>query len=275
MCSQVSNGRDTFRSAGEEHSLDGLALLQLHTHQYGNQQTQLSCSTWQHRSQERGYLELPCGKDIGARTAMNSICHAMMFKLQSGKRFENLPSSDVCRTCLLILLVIAVDGVFVLEQPALSWFEYFPRFREICSRLRIFRASWYMLHYGGPTPKRHHAYSNSRSILGLNRGKLRGWKKQLHGRNPVRHYRDRQGRKRWVGTKYLKATGPEPESSTYHTILRATQSSYNSFENNCSLRTYPAEFGAKIASMIDEVHQSKTTPRLEVPADVPWLEISV
>ena len=116
-----------------------------------------------------------------------------------------------CRTCLLLLMILAMDGVFVLEQPFLSWFECFPRFRSIWSRVRIVRGAFYMIHYGGPTPKRHWVYSNSRSVLGLNRGKLRGWKKNKSATAPVRHYRDAEGKKRYVGTKHLKGTGSGPE----------------------------------------------------------------
>ena len=82
------------------------------------------------------------------------------------------------RTCLIIMIVVSMGGVFILEQPALRFFEQFPRFVRIYQKLKIFRATWWMLHYGGPTPKRHYAYSNSRVVQRLSRGKLHGWKKR-------------------------------------------------------------------------------------------------
>ena len=75
-----------------------------------------------------------------------------------------------------------------------------------------------MLHYGGPTPKRHYAFSNCRHVANLNAGKLRGWarvKKALKQdgklQSLVDHYVDKQGKKRWKGNKSLRAS----ESGTH------------------------------------------------------------
>lgn len=70
-----------------------------------------------------------------------------------------------------------------------------------------------MLHYGGPTPKRHYAFSNSRWVAKLDLGKLRGWaqrKKVLKtigkGYDLVDHYVDAQGKKRWKGNRLLRSS---------------------------------------------------------------------
>ncbi|CAE7909693.1 unnamed protein product, partial [Symbiodinium necroappetens] len=120
------------------------------------------------------------------------------------------------RTCLLLMMVLALNGVFVLEQPALSWFEWFPRFRDLCKKWKIWRVSWYMLHYGAPTPKRHFAYSNSPCIRRFSRGKLRGWKKKVLPGAPksAHYYKDAKGKKCYVGTKFLKGTGSGTEFHT-------------------------------------------------------------
>ena len=136
---------------------------------------------------------------------------------------------DFGRTCLLLLIIISMGGVFVLEQPALSWFECFPRFRAICALVKIWRASWYMLHYGAPTPKRHFAYSNSRCVLKLSRGKLRGWRKNVSAKRPVRHYQDKHGKKRYVGTKFLTSTGWASELPASR-LLNQPASSQNSLQ---------------------------------------------
>ena len=77
------------------------------------------------------------------------------------------------RTCLLILLILALDRCFILEQPAQSFFQYYPRFRSLCAAVKIHKVVWYMLHYGAKTPKRHFAWSNSDIVCRLNRGRLR------------------------------------------------------------------------------------------------------
>ena len=97
-----------------------------------------------------------------------------------------------------------MNGVFILEQPAQSFFQYFPRFKALCDKVRIHKVAWYMLHYGSRTPKRHFAYSNSDCVLRLNRGKLRGWKRAVSG-HTVKHY-VKNSKKKYVGTKHLKTT---------------------------------------------------------------------
>ena len=70
-----------------------------------------------------------------------------------------------------------------------------------------------MLHYGGPSPKRHYMLSNSSAVGKLWRGKLKNWsetKKKLEsqGRSVkyVEKYIDKAGKKRWKGTKSLRSS---------------------------------------------------------------------
>ena len=70
-----------------------------------------------------------------------------------------------------------------------------------------FKVTWYMLHFGSKTPKPHVAFSNSRAILKLYRGKLRWWRKQCLSKQLVRKYMDGRGKKRYVGTARLTASG--------------------------------------------------------------------
>ena len=79
--------------------------------------------------------------------------------------------------------------------------------------IQVHKSSWYMLHYGGPTPKRHYAFSNSQWVAKLDLGKLRGWaqrKKVLKtigkGYDLVDHYIDAQGKKRWKGNRLLRSS---------------------------------------------------------------------
>ena len=64
-----------------------------------------------------------------------------------------------------------------------------------------------MGHYKSSTPKRHYAYSNSSSILKIDKGVLQGWKRS--GKNKVttaERYVDASGRKRYKGTSKLRGT---------------------------------------------------------------------
>ena len=62
-----------------------------------------------------------------------------------------------------------------------------------------------MCHYSAPTPKRHYAYGNSKTIRKIDKGILQGWKKKADHKT-VEHYVDKQGKRRWKGTKSLKST---------------------------------------------------------------------
>ena len=73
---------------------------------------------------------------------------------------------------------------------------------------------WWMAHYQSVTPKRHYMYANSSFYSLLDLGPLRKIKtakgrKQEPAKEKVvtvKHYRDKQGKKRWQGTDKLKGT---------------------------------------------------------------------
>ncbi|CAK9002232.1 unnamed protein product [Durusdinium trenchii] len=106
-----------------------------------------------------------------------------------------------------------------------------------------------MLHYGGKTPKRHYAFSNSRHVAKLNAGKLTGWAKRKRaleslgqGTKLVDKYVDSQGKARWKGNKELRGS-----------------------EN------YPAKFGCKLVELFDLMKAEKSGLP-ELPSDLPSTE---
>ncbi|CAE7257139.1 unnamed protein product [Symbiodinium natans] len=136
--------------------------------------------------------------------------------------------------------------VWVLEQPRRSFFEVFPRFRQIFRAMRVFSldtreihdvfsediffntlqrylapllskvhyVDWWMIHYGSCTPKRHRGYSNSSKICELDRGTLKGWKRNEKTASTKRTT-DAKGRARWHGNHNLKGTGHGAESLSH------------------------------------------------------------
>ena len=61
--------------------------------------------------------------------------------------------------------------------------------------------------YGAGSPKRHVMFANSPHVVELSLGKLRGWKKEANtAQEPCRTYTDKNGKKRFCGTKFLKQT---------------------------------------------------------------------
>lgn len=78
---------------------------------------------------------------------------------------------------------------------------------------KVHKAWWYMLHYGGPTPKRHYAYSNSSHVGKLWMGRLRNWaatKDKLAKAGKAveltEKYIDKQGKRRWKGSRSLRSS---------------------------------------------------------------------
>lgn len=64
-----------------------------------------------------------------------------------------------------------------------------------------------MFNYGGKTPKRHYALSNSEGVGKLYNGKLSRWDKSKNKHSQTtRYYTDSNGKKRFTGTKNLKKT---------------------------------------------------------------------
>lgn len=77
----------------------------------------------------------------------------------------------------------------------------------------VHKGTWYMLHYGGPSPKRHYALSNAAAVGKLWVGKLKDWstkKKQLAAEGKsvryVEKYIDKNGKKRWKGNRSLRSS---------------------------------------------------------------------
>ena len=149
------------------------------------------------------------------------------------------------RTICLLALVCAKDGVWCLEQPGSSVLEFYPAwlyflnacfqyygvnsvpwwmqsFRlhqksKTCSHhfsaasyilhwvscaSEVFRCGWWMSRYGAGSPKRQYAWSNGSAIKRLDIG----WKRMKNKIETVRQYMDKQGKKRWHGTKALSHT---------------------------------------------------------------------
>lgn len=77
----------------------------------------------------------------------------------------------------------------------------------------VHKSSWYMIHYGGKTPKRHYAFSNSKHVAQLNAGQLLGWvhkkralQEQGESYELVDKYTDSSGKARWKGNKRLRGS---------------------------------------------------------------------
>ena len=88
--------------------------------------------------------------------------------------------------------------------------------------------------YGGPTPKRHVAYSNSQAIQRINLGRLEGWEQKMKSQEAAgvprvqtcTQYFDKKNQRRYKGAPALKTSESGPHLLT---SIDGTQSSFQIF----------------------------------------------
>ena len=139
----------------------------------------------------------------------------------------------------MALLITALGGTFMIEQPGSSLMRYYFRMQWLFRQLpaswlfyyvgsfvllcqhedihiafwvrlsKVYRIGWWMAHYGAQSAKRHQGFTNNKWAEMYNRGKLLPHQRpRAPDFRPVRYTRDRNGNKRWHGTKHLKQTQP-------------------------------------------------------------------
>lgn len=87
---------------------------------------------------------------------------------------------------------------------------------------QVWQTAWWMALYGGLTPKRHLAYSNSSRIGALNLGTLAKSRMQElsgHAYTASKTYKTRTGKKGFQGSKHLKQT----QSLGWHSGVKSLQ----------------------------------------------------
>ncbi|CAL1154889.1 unnamed protein product [Cladocopium goreaui] len=123
------------------------------------------------------------------------------------------------RTICLCQLVTACFGVWVVEQPGSSVLDYYPAWLHFLARqyqvfgtCAVWKTRWWMMMYGSQSPKRHWAYSNSRSIGKLDIGSKKGFKSKI---TTVEKYTNRAGKVCYKGTDKLRGTEKFGQISPY------------------------------------------------------------
>ena len=150
------------------------------------------------------------------------------------------------RCICLALLIMARGGSYILEQPGQSAFLHHPRvewlrFREnlpetcleiiqACTNLalvllslsspmngpsslsKVFSVRWWMRHYWSATPKPQVALSNNPGVKRFDMGRLlKAQRPTNKALSTTSKYKNAQGKKCFVGTKYLKTSQTLPQ----------------------------------------------------------------
>ncbi|CAE7029540.1 unnamed protein product [Symbiodinium sp. CCMP2592] len=119
----------------------------------------------------------------------------------------------VSRCCLLLLLVIAMEGTYVLEQPARSLMLNYPRLGQVIRMTReigskAYTLNFWMRAYGAKSMKRTVILSNDMAVAALHHGKL-SRSQRLQAKPAAIYYRGKDGTRKFRGDKRLK------DSQTY------------------------------------------------------------
>ena len=139
-------------------------------------------------------------------TSRRSFINPMGFE---GYKFVTDGNQMIARLVLLLMVVIAKCGIYVIENPAGTLLWQHERFQYFCNKMAwVYTISFWMAHFGSPTPKRTTVMSNSKFVGMLHMGPFS--RSKCKKSSTTRQYRDRQGRKRFVGTSKLKASQVYP-----------------------------------------------------------------
>ena len=117
----------------------------------------------------------------------------------------------VSRALLLCALVLALGGVYVLEQPRQSIVRLHKRFRQFVEKMcgfeaPVFRQSFWMAHYGSRSWKPTRTWSCAKWIAKLDKGPLSKFLKKTANMPTTTQYRDSKNQKKFKGNKNLKLT---------------------------------------------------------------------
>ncbi|CAL1149811.1 unnamed protein product [Cladocopium goreaui] len=138
-------------------------------------------------------------------------------------------------------------------------------------RTQVHKVTWYMLHYGGATPKRHYCLANSPHVAGLWVDKLRNWKQQLEklkasgkAKSLVIKYIDKGGKKRWKGSKLLRSSENYPPRFG----LRLVDLWHRLSSEKYGMPALPKEVppAHELEAMLETAHlqEAKATPQREL-----------
>ena len=166
----------------------------------------------------------------------------------------------------------------------------------VFSAPKVTKVSWWMMNYGGRTPKRHYLYSNSPHMAKLQAGKLQNYLKDesqpSRSSQTCKHYINENGKRCWVGTASLKKTeclvhqqcssfcsrsvlGPswiEPGMRN-HVFLKTYKPAtpVPQVDRSPQPRQYPPRFALKAVSLFNDLVGDKAgVPRL--PEHIPSIQ---
>lgn len=135
------------------------------------------------------------------RTFINPMGHQQFSSVGFGNRMTS-------KCVLLILVILAKNLIFILEQPSQSLMPRHKRLEWLVNRVAyVYEVHFWQMHYGKDCPKRTLVLSNLRTIDMLDRGVLTKAEKDVkHTLETTRKYIDRSGVARFQGNCNLKST---------------------------------------------------------------------
>ena len=110
-------------------------------------------------------------------------------------------ANGTAATCRISIAFSKKSSYCTLSHTFVGYRPQAPRNKHA----EVFRVSWWMAHYGGPSPKRHVGFGNSREIQSLDRGRLRRAAHKTRVRTTNRRHNS-SGKECWTGNQELRAS---------------------------------------------------------------------
>ncbi|CAL1166784.1 unnamed protein product, partial [Cladocopium goreaui] len=164
------------------------------------------------------------GRSYGSNSMDILSAVPAFFAVLRGREYESVYTSNTMagRLCLLLIVVTALGGAWFVEQPEQSVLEYFPPFQSLLAQIfeanrgtAVFRAKWYMAHYGGLSAKPHYAWGNSPHLSRLCLGPLLGRRAKQPYEGPLKvktckTYKNKKGETCYTGNSNLRKSEQYP-----------------------------------------------------------------
>ncbi|CAL1152703.1 unnamed protein product [Cladocopium goreaui] len=150
------------------------------------------------------------------------------------------------RSVLCMLILVAMGGTYLLENPLNSLVALHPRYVWLVERLLehnipTYKVAFWMRKFGSLSFKRTWVWANTKRICSLDMGPLFGWEKQGCVQTTTR-YVDKAGKRRFVGNSNLKRS----QQYTYKFASKIVQMvplvRQDTMENKIPIKVSPESF---------------------------------
>lgn len=99
-----------------------------------------------------GDCSLPYVRDTWFQYSINDFDYTFCLNPFNFQNTDQEGNNLLSRAILICMLVVALGGVFLVEQPASSRLPWYPRWENFVRKIKMWRCGWWAMQYGALTP---------------------------------------------------------------------------------------------------------------------------